>query len=281
MTRNTVPVGGGAVGERREQSGVVTASAPGYADVGRLAVGRYEDLTNDGKNVQPQQDTVDMTTVPPGNSFNTNHYATAWNEPESNASSELLGASVTMLGEMQTGFTTEFQWENPAGEVVWSGSASIDDPSSENCGGYACEWWGNAWFYTWIGRGFGQGGTAEVVQPGNYTVSFTNPYIDVEKSVTVTGAYVDSCSTPTQVPAGGTAEIEATVRSPPTSYDTSGKVVAIQSMTDDLTERRKLGEASYSIGGANSPQDDVVVEVPSDAIGSVGDAKSILLYTLS
>jgi hypothetical protein len=281
MTRQSPSVGGGAVATRRERSDVVTASAPGYADVGRFAVGRYENLTNGGKNVQPQQDTVDMTTVPPGNSFNSDHYAKEWDESKSNASSELLGASVTMLGEMRSGFTTEFSWTNPAGDVIWSGSASIDDPSTEDCGGDPCEWWENAWFYTWIGRGFGEGGSAEIVQPGDYTVSFFNPYIDVDKSVTVTGAYVDSCSTPAQVPAGGTAEIEATVKAPQSSYNTSGKVVAIETMTDQLTERRKLGEASYSIGGVNNPQDDVVVDVPANAIGSPGDNISLSLYTLS
>jgi hypothetical protein len=267
--------GGGALGNRdatSDQVEGIRAQASGYGNLTYLKTGRYLDLTDDGSDITNPQSTIEYTNVPPGNSYNPDHYATddGPGASRSEATSEVVAAAIRLDGEMREAVTVDFQWTRPDGDVAWSGSASIDDPSTADCGGNPCEWWGYVYFYTFLGRDFSQDGQPEITTPGNYTVEFDTNYGTYTADVEMVGATANTCSLPNEVPAGGSESGVVNVVNS-TGGSVSGDVVVAEDMTSSKTDRESLviSRTPFSMTGTQLDKN-VSVTIPASGIGDAG-----------
>jgi len=197
---STTPTASGPV------TGGVRARAAGFGYLSYFLQGRYHDLSDDGENISESNDEIPVAEVPPGDSFDSNHYATTPGEARSLSDAELLAATMELRGEMEDAVECDFRWTGPGGRTVWEGSAVVTDPANE---GY--EYWENVYFYTWVGRDFSQGDFAEVVETGTYTVELDTNYGTYDRDFYIVGPTVTTCSVPDTVPGNESAEVSATV----------------------------------------------------------------------
>lgn len=267
----------------------VTARASGYANLEFLDTGDYFDLMESGAffDTGTQTDTFVQASVPPGNSYNGDHYATddGPGASPSEASSELMAATMRLEGEMWEAVTCDYTWFKPDGTVAFSGSASVDDPSTEECGGqlesYPCEFWNYVYFYTFIGRDFSHGANQEVDQLGTYTIEFDTNYGTYTASVEVIGPSLTTCSTPNTIQDGGSAEFGATIVKPfddNNSYN--GDVVVAREMTDSYTTRDVIHREPFSISSFQDSKG-VSFDVPAsafDQFGGLGSNTPIMMW---
>jgi hypothetical protein len=238
------PAGTNAFAGRSTDS--ITASADGFASLTTIETGRYHDLASQGQGITQPTDKVVYASVPPGNSYNEEHYGTeegAVPEARSNSTSELLAAYIELEGTMRDAPECDFEWTRPDGITAWRGSTSYDPPQD----GYYYE---DVGFYTWIGRGFGQGpGVTEIPEPGEYTVEFDTNYGTYSTSVELIGPVVSECSVPGNVPLGSTVEATVTcVKSDPNPY--SFDIRLAQRMDRFDTNREALVIAEKAVGMA-------------------------------
>lgn len=184
----------------------VLARASGYGSLTKFEQGRYHDLSDDGQSISPETDRVVMASVPPGNSFNRDHYATDPGEPRSQSDGELMAATIQIDGELRDSVTCEYSWYNPDGNMMFSGNASLDDPDRRDF-----PYWQNAYFYSWVGRDFSQSANPEVLSTGQHEVEFDTNYGTYTRTFDVVGPEITSCSVPDSVVDGEPVEVSARV----------------------------------------------------------------------
>jgi len=216
----------------------IRASASGFGYLSYLLQGRYHDLDGSGQNISESNDTVVMASVPPGDSYNSDHYAKEPGEPRSRSDAELLAATMELRGEMRDAVSCKYSWYNPDGGEMFSGSTSLSDPSSE---GYS--YWEYVYFYTWVGRDFSQADNAEILDTGQYKVEFDTNYGTYTRTFDVVGPSVTTCSVPDTVPIGGSAEVSATV-----SNDGSGSYNGEVRWVRNDDRREVLATDSFNVG---------------------------------
>ena len=280
--------GGGVADEERDTrdnttASGVTAQASGYANLEYLKTGDYFDLDSDGADISPTTDTFVASSVPPGNSYNADHYATddGPGASVSEASSELIAATIRLEGEMRDAVTCDFTWLKPDGSVAWSGSASIDDPSTEQCDSGPCDWWTYVYFYSFIGRDFSHGANQEVSQRGTYIVEFDTNYGTYTETVEVIGPQLTSCSTPNSIQDGGSAEFGAIIEKPIDDDDSyNGDVVVAREMSSNYTTRDVIHREPFSIGSFQDVKG-VSFDVSAsafDQFGGLGSDTPIMMW---
>lgn len=216
----------------------IRARASGFGNLSYFLQGRYHDLSGDGRNISESNDEIPMAEVPPGDSFNSTHYATNPGESRSNSDAELLAATMELRGEMRDAVECDFNWTGPGGRTVWEGSARLEDPS--NRGG---QYWGDVFFATWVGRDFSQSDGAEVVETGTHTVEFDTNYGTYSRDFDVVGPSVTSCSVPSEVPRNESADVSATV-----SNDGSGSYNGEVRWVRDGDRRDVLATDTFNVG---------------------------------
>lgn len=290
MTRDqATPVGGGGVaveGSRDDETPAassITASASGFGNLDWIRTGDYFDLDDDGFGISPTTDTITYSDRPPGNSFNPAHYATddGPGASVSEASSELVAAVIRLEGEMREGVDCDFTWFRPDTGVAWNGSASIPDPSTEDCDSGPCEWWNYVYFYTFLGRDFSHGAQREITEPGVYTIEFDTNYGTYTETVDMVGPTATSCSIPNQIQQDGSGEFGVTIEkwfNDDGSYN--GDVVVARKMTDNYTTRDVIHREPFSISSFTDSKA-VDFEVPAssfDQFGGLGSDTPIMLY---
>lgn len=276
--------GGGGPGV--DTSGVDVADADGIqsnkpADYGTedwLRIGYYGDAYE--WNVSPTAEEIIKSDVPPGNSYNDDHYATedglgaAYND----SSSELIAAVVRIEGQMQQPIEGDIRWYNPDTSIAWETSFTSDPPPSCN---YPVCWWEYYHLYSFIGRDFSHQGTPEVDGEGVYAVQFDTNYGNFTDTVEVVGPSATSCQIPDQIQQGGSGEFGVTITKPSDDYNSyNGDVVVARKMTDNYTTRDVIYREPFSISqGINTKA--VSFDVPAakfDEFGGVGSDTPIMLY---
>jgi len=272
--------GGSSRSDGVDASGI-RAQASGYADADYLKTGNYFDLNSTGDDISPTQSEFVVASVPPGNSFNEDHYATddGAGATVSEASSELIAAVLWLEGEMRSSVTCDMNQYDPSGFNFWSGSASIDDPSTEQCDNGPCDWWNYVYFYQFTGRDFSHGGNREVDELGTYTFEFDTNYGTYSKDVEVVGPILTTCDTPSTIQKCEAAEFGATIsKNDNSGYN--GEVVVAQEMTDSVTERNVIHREPVSISQP-VPVRSVSFDVPAskfDQFGGVGSDTNIMMW---
>lgn len=262
--------GGVAVGverDTREDANNITARASGYANLRDMQQGRYHDLASDGGSISPETDTMDLASVPPGSSFNPDHYADV--PAESRAESELPTAVMTLEGRMENAVKCDFEWTDPSGRTMWTGVTEIDDP-----GDHGYDYWEYLSFYTWVGRDFSQTAATEIVTTGTHTATFDTDYGTWSADFNITGPRISGCSIPDETPADGTAEVQASVTNAAGS-NRAGDVVWVR----DGDRRDELARSSFTVGAFGTQT--VTAEIDASAIGGAsGDTETIAVYCL-
>lgn len=269
--------------DSRPQAFSVEANAPSdYGNLTYLKTGDYFDLYDDGEaaNIQNPTTRFTYTDRPPGNSFNPNHYATddGIGASYGEATSEIVAAALRLDGQMQQAIDWTVRWVRPDGITAFEKSGTIDKYTG--CGYEYC-WYTYVYLWSFIGRGFEQGGTPEITIPGTYTVEYETTYGNFSKDVDMVGASVTNCSIPSGVIDGGQATASATVSNSNFNSQYSGSVVAAIPMTDNRTDRTALvlGTAPFTA----APGASTVVDVPIDAgeIGGVGTNTDVEMYAVT
>lgn len=231
-----IPGSGRASGSPPEDA--IRAKEAGFGYLSFLLQGRYHDLSDDGRNISKSNDEIPMADVPPGDSFDSTHYATDPGEPRSLSDAELLAATMELRGEMEGAVECDFRWSGPGGRTVWEGSSGLPEP-----GVRGHEYWVYAYFYTWVGRDFSQADFAEVTETGTYTVEFDTNYGTYTREFDVVGPSVTTCSVPNTVPRNESAEVSATV-----SNDGSGSYSGEVRWVRNDDRRDVLATDNFNVG---------------------------------
>lgn len=246
----------------------VQATAPSdYGNLAWLKTGNYFDSYE--WDISPTTDTFVAASVPPGNSYNDEHYATddGLGADYSEASSELPAAMIRLEGQMQRDIECDFTWYKPDGSVFWEGSVTVDAPTG--CGYEYC-WTEYIYFYTFTGRDFSHGANQEISQRGTYTVEFDTNYGTYSETIEVIGPQLTTCDTPNSIQQGGSAEFGATIEKPiddDNSYN--GDVVVAREMTDSYTTRDVIHREPFYISGFQDSKR-VSFDVPASAFDQFG-----------
>ena len=259
---------------------VVRAQAAGFADLDFIITGDYFDLHEDEIwDISPTTDTFVKASVPPGNSYNNDHYASDTGPGSSveNATSELMAAVCQLEGDIEGAVDVKFTWYKPDGSVAWSNGSreELFDAPDE---GY---FYPDVDFWTFIGRDFSHGGTTEVDQLGTYTVEFDTNYGTYSETVEVIGPHLTTCDTPNTIQDGGSAEFGATIEKPiddDNSYN--GDVVVAREMTADYTTRDVIHREPFSISSVQDTKG-VSFDVPAsafDQFGGLGSDTPIMMW---
>lgn len=221
----------------------------GGVDSGEIQTGYYSDLASDGHSISPTTQEVVLSSVPPGNSHEDTHYATDPGEPESEAESELAAAVLVLEGEMRSEIPVEFEWTGPDGDLLWTGDASLDDPSTEGH-----DYWTTAYFYTFVGRDFSQSAETEIVDVGTHTVTFRTNFGTWEADIEVVGPVTSKIGgVAVEESPGGDHIVDVTIT------NASGDRYAGEvNVTPDSDRRDVIGSAEFNIG----PSDTDTVGVP-------------------
>jgi len=259
MTREIDTPAGGAATPPQEPTrlsgpseGAIRARASGYGYLSYFLQGRYENLSDDGRNISIGETRVPMASVPPGDSYNSLHYAKSPGEIA--AESELLAATIRIKGRLEDAVPCDMTWTAPGGRTMWSGNATVGDPQDSGR-----QYWGYVDFWSWIGRDFSQGGNAEIINTGTHTIEFDTNYGTFSRDFEVVGPSVTTCSTPDAVERGKSAEVSVTV-SNVGGQSYSGEV----RWARDSDRRDILTRDSFTVGP--NGVDTVTSYIPSDKI---------------
>jgi len=273
------PPDSGSVDETTGDLNGVQAQAAGYGNVDWIRTGSYYDLNDRGDGFSATTDTFIATDVPPGSSYNSDHYATddGPGASRSEASSELIAAVIRLEGQMQQGPECDFTWYKPDTSIAYEGSATIDDPT--DCGYDTC-YYLSAFFYTFIGRDFSHDGMQEVGQRGTYTVEFATSYGTYDETVEVIGPQLTSCDTPTTIQAETSAEFGATIGKPISDNNSyNGDIVVAEDMRY-TNNRNVIHREPFSISGFQDTKG-VSFDVPAsafDQFGGVGSDTETMMW---
>lgn len=277
MARETDSAGGGVglppsgAGDRpaprREDisASAIRANASGFGYLSYFLQGRYHDLSNDGRNISESNDSVVMASVPPGDSFNSSHYATTPGEPRGRSDAELLAATIELRGEMRESVTCEYTWRNPDGDEMFSGSTSLGNPGAD---GY--EYWEYAYFYSWVGRDFSQGGTPEIQDTGDHQIEFDTNYGTYTRTFDVTGPSITSCSLPNTVTSGRRAQVSARV-----ANGGSGSYNGEVRWVRDSDRRDVLASGEFNVGPTGTDTVNAFIDA-----GDVAPSEDVVAYCL-
>jgi hypothetical protein len=250
-------------------------------DYGSLAwskTGRYHDAYY--WNISPTTDRFVKAAVPPGNSFNPDHYATddGLEADYDESSSEVVDAMIRLEGQMQQRIDADITWLKPDGSVAFELTVQSDPPP--DCGQEYC-WWAYYYIHSFIGRDFSHGANTEIDQLGTYTVEFDTNYGTYTDTIELIGPSATSCQVPNEIQTGESGEFGVTIEKQfddDNSY--TGDVVVAREMTDTYTDRDVIHREPFSISQVASTKA-VSFDVPAakfDQFGGLGSDTPVMLY---
>lgn len=162
--------GGGGTG--------ATGTAVGAAGVDYIDFGKYHNLVWPGDSpayISPGQTDFYWRNYPMGDPYDSTYYATVAGEPVSESKSEVPSVAVNFENIYSGGTVTMKWYKASTGELLYSYSHTIPDPSDE---GY--DYWSWYSIFSWIGKF-----SHEIDTPGQYYVEINSPWKDTTRHFNV------------------------------------------------------------------------------------------------